>query len=88
MKWMLEVLPQLSDVITIGIGGALDFVAEAPAVFNAEADNKPARRAPEWMRDRGLEWLYRYFTQPWRKKRIQTATIDFIRAVRHSHLSA
>jgi len=87
MKWMLEVLPRLTDIIAIGIGGALDFVAEAPAIFNAEADNKPAHRAPEWMRRRGLEWLYRYLTQPWRKKRIQTATIDFIRAVRESKLN-
>ena len=86
MKWMQEILPQLKDVIAIGIGGALDFVAEAAAIFNPEADSKPARRAPQWMRRLNLEWLWRLITQPWRKERVKTATIDFMRTVRQSKL--
>lgn len=86
MRWMRDELPKLQDVIAIGIGGALDFIAGAAAI-QPGADQTPAKRAPEWMRARGLEWLYRYFTQPWRKKRIQTATVDFIRQVRQSKLS-
>lgn len=85
MRWMRDELPKLQDVIAIGIGGALDFIAGGVAI-NAGESKTPAQRAPEWMQQRGLEWLYRYLTQPWRKKRIQTATIDFIRAVRHSKL--
>jgi N-acetylglucosaminyldiphosphoundecaprenol N-acetyl-beta-D-mannosaminyltransferase len=87
MRWMRDELPKLQDVIAIGIGGALDFIAGGVAL-NAGTDSSPAHRAPEWMRARGLEWLYRYVTQPWRKKRIQTATTGFIRRVRQSKLSA
>ncbi|MFA5009757.1 MAG: WecB/TagA/CpsF family glycosyltransferase [Patescibacteria group bacterium] len=81
MRWMRDELPKLQDVIAIGIGGALDFIAGGTAI-NAGQDKSPAKRAPEWMRERGLEWFYRYITQPWRKKRIQTATIDFVKKVR------
>jgi len=81
MKWIKDVLPQLPSSITVGIGGALDFIVGGTAI-NAGEDESPAERAPEWMRNRGLEWLWRYLTQPWRKERIKTATIDFMRAVR------
>lgn len=85
MRWMRDELPKLQDVIAIGIGGALDFIAGGTAL-NAGVNQSPAKRAPEWMRARNLEWLHRYFTQPWRKKRIQTATVGFIRKIRASKL--
>lgn len=81
MRWMRDELPKLQDVIAIGIGGALDFIAGGTAI-NAGKDKSPARRAPEWMRNRGLEWLWRYLTQPWRKDRIKIATIGFVRTIR------
>jgi N-acetylglucosaminyldiphosphoundecaprenol N-acetyl-beta-D-mannosaminyltransferase len=86
MKWIRDVLPKLNDTIAMGIGGALDFIAGASAI-NAEATNdNPAVRAPIWMQNHGLEWLWRFFTQPWRKDRVKTATIDFMRQVRRSRL--
>ena len=36
-------------------------------------------RAPEWMRDANLEWLYRLIRQPWRIKR-QTALLRYVTA--------
>lgn len=86
MRWMKEILPQLNNVIAIGIGGALDFIVGGTAM-NAEIDDSPAKRAPEWMQDRGLEWLWRFLTQPWRKERIKTATIDFMQTVRRDKLA-
>ncbi len=86
MHWMRDELPKLQDVIAIGIGGALDFIAGATAI-NSGVEASPAKRAPEWIRNRGLEWLWRYLTQPWRKDRIKTATIGFVRTVRHHKLS-
>jgi len=86
MRWMRDELPKLQDVIAMGIGGALDFIAGG-AALNAEGGYFPAKRAPEWIQRRGLEWLWRYFTQPWRKKRIRTATIEFMKQVRHSKLT-
>lgn len=44
--------------VMIGIGASLDFVAGA------------VRRAPRWMSDHGLEWLYRLWREPrrlWRR---------------------
>jgi exopolysaccharide biosynthesis WecB/TagA/CpsF family protein len=51
--------------IAMGVGGAFDFIAGK------------VKRAPNWMRKIGLEWLWRLFMQPWRWKRILTATIKF-----------
>lgn len=65
-KWIAENLKQLPSVkIAMGVGGAFDFIAGKIA------------RAPNWMRKIGLEWLWRLFLQPWRWKRILTATVKF-----------
>lgn len=51
--------------IMIGVGGAFDMIAgDIP-------------RAPRIMRACGFEWLWRLCQQPWRIKRIMTATIVF-----------
>ncbi len=42
----------------IGIGGSLDIWAGTK------------ERAPQWMRDRHLEWLYRLYKEPWRWRRM------------------
>ena len=42
----------------IGIGGSLDIWAGAK------------ERAPQWLRDRHLEWLYRLYKEPWRWRRM------------------
>lgn len=87
MKWIRDQLPKLNNTIVMGIGGALDFIAGSSAI-NAEATSEnPARRAPKWMQQRSLEWLWRLFTQPWRKERIKTALIEFMRVVRRAKLS-
>jgi N-acetylglucosaminyldiphosphoundecaprenol N-acetyl-beta-D-mannosaminyltransferase len=65
-KWIAENLKQLPSVkISMGVGGAFDFIAGK------------IKRAPRWMRRIGLEWLWRLFMQPWRWKRILTATVKF-----------
>lgn len=48
------------------IGGSLDFIAGSQ------------RRAPKWMQNLGLEWLYRLIQQPSRIRRIYKATIQFV----------
>src|SRR5438105_6124798 len=50
--------PEVGPAVMIGVGASLDFVAGA------------IRRAPRWMSDRGLEWLYRLWREPrrlWRR---------------------
>lgn len=57
-RWIAAARPSLGAAVAIGVGGGLDFVAgQVP-------------RAPDWMRRRGLEWLYRLRQQPWRWRRM------------------
>ncbi len=79
LEWMEKYTHKLHGVM-MGIGGAFDFIAEATAI-NAPVKDSKARRAPKFLQSRGLEWLWRYFTQPWRKQRIKTATIEFMKTV-------
>ena len=56
--WIHSRLGDLHSRVAIGVGGAFDFMAgQVP-------------RAPGWMRDRGLEWLYRLLRQPARWRRM------------------
>ena len=57
-EWIAGTRGALGAAVAVGVGGALDFVA----------GHVP--RAPEWMRARGLEWLYRLLRQPWRWRRM------------------
>jgi N-acetylglucosaminyldiphosphoundecaprenol N-acetyl-beta-D-mannosaminyltransferase len=49
--WMARHKPDVSAVM-VGVGAAFDFIA----------GTKP--RAPRWMRDSGLEWMFRFATEP------------------------
>jgi len=80
LRWMKEYTPQLDRGVLMGIGGAFDFIVGATAV-NDPTNQSRAVRAPRWLQRRGLEWVWRYLTQPWRKERIKTATIEFMRTV-------
>ncbi|HKC14762.1 MAG TPA: WecB/TagA/CpsF family glycosyltransferase [Patescibacteria group bacterium] len=63
--WIEKNLKRLPIQAAIGVGGAFDFVS----------GNVP--RAPKWVRDIGLEWLFRLIIQPWRAKR-QLSLIKFV----------
>jgi N-acetylglucosaminyldiphosphoundecaprenol N-acetyl-beta-D-mannosaminyltransferase len=57
-KWMHENRNQLSVPVMLGVGAAFDFNCGT------------ARQAPSWMRENGLEWLFRLSTEPqrlWRR---------------------
>ncbi len=56
--WISRNLDHLGVSVAIGVGGSFDYVAGK------------ARRAPPWMRDRGLDWLWRLVMQPWRWRRM------------------
>ncbi|MFA6549998.1 MAG: WecB/TagA/CpsF family glycosyltransferase [Candidatus Gracilibacteria bacterium] len=64
--WIHENLQKLTYVkLAMGVGGAFDFIA------------KSKKRAPEFMRTIGLEWLFRLIQEPKRIKRIWNAVIKF-----------
>lgn len=69
-KWIYHNLPKMPSVkMAMGVGGSFDYISGN------------VKRAPKWMRDIGLEWLYRLIRQPWRLPRIMTAVVKFSWAV-------
>jgi len=56
--WIAENRHRCPHSIWIGVGGSLDIWSGAK------------ERAPEWLRDNGLEWLYRLYKEPWRWRRM------------------
>lgn len=57
-KWLYEKKDQLAVPLLIGVGGTFDVLAGR------------AERAPLWMQQAGLEWLFRLIKEPWRAKRM------------------
>ena len=56
--WMYEHREKLNAPVLVGIGAAFDFLAGTK------------RQAPAWMRENGLEWLFRFLQEPrrlWRR---------------------
>jgi N-acetylglucosaminyldiphosphoundecaprenol N-acetyl-beta-D-mannosaminyltransferase len=69
--WLQEHGPALArngSVVGIGVGGSFDVLSGK------------VKRAPRWMLDLGLEWLYRFASQPTRYRRM-LALPDFVRRV-------
>jgi N-acetylglucosaminyldiphosphoundecaprenol N-acetyl-beta-D-mannosaminyltransferase len=65
-KWIARNLKKMPTVrLAIGVGGAFDMISGK------------ITRAPLWMRNAGLEWLWRLAKEPTRIGRIYNATIKF-----------
>jgi len=56
--WIARNLQRTGVAFAMGVGGSIDYVAGT------------ARRAPVWMRQAGLDWLWRLIHQPWRWRRM------------------
>ncbi len=67
-KWIARNQARLGIPVAIGVGGVFDFISGR------------VRRAPPWVRQIGMEWLYRLLRQPWRWRR-QLALPRFALAV-------
>jgi N-acetylglucosaminyldiphosphoundecaprenol N-acetyl-beta-D-mannosaminyltransferase len=57
--WIARNKVQLGIPVCIGVGGSFDYIAGI------------ARRAPVWMQNAGLDWLWRLSRQPWRWRRMR-----------------
>lgn len=65
-RWLARHLHEFPSVrVAVGIGGTIDFWAGA------------VTRAPRWLRQIGLEWLWRLIQEPRRLKRILRAVFVF-----------
>jgi N-acetylglucosaminyldiphosphoundecaprenol N-acetyl-beta-D-mannosaminyltransferase len=56
--WVARTMPRLKIPITMNVGGTFDFIAGVTS------------RAPKWLQDAGLEWLYRLVGEPHRWRRM------------------
>lgn len=64
-KFIADNWSRLNVKIAMGVGGAFDYLSGEVV------------RAPKWLRNFGLEWLYRLFRQPWRWRR-QLRLMEFV----------
>lgn len=67
--WIQEHLSQLENCVCMGVGGTFDVLAGK------------AKRAPHWMQQNRLEWLYRLYKEPTRFKRMLSLP-NFVIAVK------
>ncbi len=65
-RWIYQNLDSLPATVIIGVGGTFDYFSGNQL------------RPPMWVREVGLEWLFRLITQPKRIGRIFRATIGLI----------
>ncbi len=63
--WFYRHNNKLNGIICMGVGGGFDYAYGIVA------------RAPSWLRNIGLEWLFRLISQPWRFKR-QLRLLTFV----------
>ncbi|MGH2447508.1 MAG: WecB/TagA/CpsF family glycosyltransferase [Chloroflexota bacterium] len=56
--WIAQHLAETGAVVAMGVGGSFDYIAGR------------AKRAPIWMQQHGLDWLWRLVHQPWRWRRM------------------
>ena len=59
-RFILKYMDQLPCRIFMGVGGSFDVISGN------------IQRAPKWMINIGMEWLYRVFMEPWRLRRLSS----------------
>lgn len=67
--WIDRLKERSGAAVSIGVGGAFDYLTGR------------VQRAPLWMREAGLEWLYRLIHQPWRVRRMAVLPVYAIRVL-------
>jgi N-acetylglucosaminyldiphosphoundecaprenol N-acetyl-beta-D-mannosaminyltransferase len=67
--WITKNMEKLKVPLCMGIGGSLDVISGN------------VKRAPEFMRKSGLEWLYRLFKEPWRYKRMAVLPLFLLKVI-------
>ena len=74
--WLARNLGASGATVGMGVGGAFDFISGR------------VRRAPRWMRNLGLEWLYRLSRELWRWRRMIALPRFVIRVMREGSQSS
>lgn len=75
-KWIVRHMEELRVPVCIGVGGSFD-------VFSGRVN-----RAPAWMQQRGLEWLYRLIQNPKKYSKVATLPVFALRVLRKQRLAS
>lgn len=67
--WIMRHRHLCPQAIWVGVGGSFDIWAEHK------------NRAPHWLRDNNLEWVYRLYKEPWRWRRMMALPWFALRAL-------
>ncbi|MGF1482109.1 MAG: WecB/TagA/CpsF family glycosyltransferase [Cyanophyceae cyanobacterium] len=67
--WIFQNRSLCPQAIWIGVGGSFDIWAGVKT------------RAPKWLRENSLEWLYRLYQEPWRWKRMLALPQFFLKSL-------
>lgn len=67
-KFIIKAMENTNLSIYMGVGGSFDVISEK------------LKRAPKWMIDMSLEWLYRVSKEPWRIRRLGSIPKFIIKA--------
>jgi N-acetylglucosaminyldiphosphoundecaprenol N-acetyl-beta-D-mannosaminyltransferase len=70
--WIAEHRHLCPYSIWIGVGGSFD-------IWSGKKE-----RAPEWLRNNHMEWVYRLYQEPWRWRRMLALPQFAVRAIRYS----
>lgn len=74
-EWMIQNTPKLKSGICVGVGAAFDFISGRTS------------QAPVWIRNHGLEWLFRLWQEPRRLwYRYTTLNCAFLLAVTKQYI--
>ena len=69
--WIRQHRHLCPHAIWIGVGGSFDIWSGVKT------------RAPRWLRENHLEWLYRLYQEPWRWRRMLALPQFFLKALRN-----
>ncbi|MBD2070569.1 WecB/TagA/CpsF family glycosyltransferase [Leptolyngbya sp. FACHB-671] len=70
--WIAEHRHLCPEAVWIGVGGSFDIWSGTKT------------RAPKWLRENHLEWVYRLYQEPWRWRRMMALPKFALRALVHS----
>ncbi len=68
--WIDRAGRRIDAPVAIGVGGSFDYLTGR------------VPRAPEWMRQAGMEWAFRLARQPWRARRMAVLPVYAVRVLR------
>lgn len=69
-KFIIRNFEKIDSTIFMGVGGSFDIIADK------------IKRAPKWIINLGLEWLYRVIKEPFRIKRLGSIPRFLIKVIK------